>query len=170
MTTASTLASYVGAWKLDTAATTIQLHTKAMWILKVKGSFKAIEGSWVTDSEGTTTGALVIDAASVDTGMKKRDEHLKTADFFEIEKFPTFTYTITGVTPAADGTFAVAGTLTVHGQTRPLAVVATVSQAGGTATVHGVADLDRSQWGLDWAKSGAGLQNHLVVDAVFTKN
>jgi polyisoprenoid-binding protein YceI len=165
----SVLAGYVGTWKLDAAATTVELRTKAMWLLPVKGSFKAVEGSWVTDAAGTTTGTLVIDASSVDTGMAKRDAHLRTDDFFDVAKYPTFVYTVTGATPAADGKIAVTGTMAIHGQTHPLDIVATAVQSGARATVTGVADLDRSKWGITWTKMGANVHNHLVVTAVFNK-
>lgn len=165
------LSTAVGTWTLDPSETTIELHTKAMWgLAKVTGHFTATEGSAVVGSDGSVSGTLVIDAASVNTGTAKRDEHLRTKDFFEVDTYPTFVYAVGAVKPAADGTFAVSGTFTVHGQTRPLDLVATATvTAPGRATVTASADIDRTQWGLTWTKMGARVDNHVIVTAVFTK-
>jgi polyisoprenoid-binding protein YceI len=168
---AELLSTAVGTWTLDPSATTIELHTKAMWgLAKVTGHFTAVEGSAVVGSDGSVSGTLVIDAASVNTGTAKRDEHLRTKDFFEVDTYPTFAYEVSAVTPAADGTFAVSGTFTVHGQTRPLDLVATaVFAEPDRATVTATADIDRTQWGLNWTKMGARVDNHVIITAVFTK-
>ena len=72
------LGGATGTWALDPSATTIELHTKAMWgLVKVKANFNALSGS-ATVTAGAVNGALVIDAASVNSGNKKRDAHLRT--------------------------------------------------------------------------------------------
>ncbi len=165
-----TLATYVGTWTLDADATTIEFHTKAMWVLNVKGSFKSLGGSGVVTDTGSVSGQMVIDAASVDTGTKKRDQHLLTADFFDVAKYPTFVYAVTGSTPAPNGKIALTGTFTAHGQTHPLDLVATASSYGqDKITIEAEGDLDRTQWGLNWTKMGAGTANHLVVTAIFKR-
>jgi polyisoprenoid-binding protein YceI len=63
-----------------------------------------------------------------------------------------------------------AGTLTIRGTTRPVTLLADVSSTDGSANVSSEFDIDRSEWGLKWAKMGAGLQNHVVINARFTKN
>ena len=165
------LSTAVGTWTLDQSATTIEFHTKAMWgLAKVVGHFTAVEGSAVVGSDGSVSGTLVIDAASVNTGTAKRDEHLRTKDFFEVETYPTFVYAVSAVKPAADGTLAVSGTFTVHGQTRPLEFIAKAALTEpDRATVTAAADIDRTQWGLTWTKMGARVLNHVIVTAVFTK-
>lgn len=164
------LTTAAGTWTLDPAATTIVLRTKAMWVMGVRATFRAQSGTGTVGPDGTVGGTLVVDASSVDSGNAKRDKHLLTKDFFEVETYPTFTYTVTSVEPTADGKFAVTGSLSVHGETRPLALVASVVPSGADqVTVTAEADLDRSQWGIAWAKMGASVHNHLVVTAVFTK-
>jgi polyisoprenoid-binding protein YceI len=165
------LAGAVGTWKLDPAGTTIELHTKAMWgLAKVKAAFKAIEGGGTVGEDGTVSGNLVIDARSVDTKNTKRDKHLRSADFFEVESYPTFTYSASSVSPAAGGKVKVNGTFTVHGQTRPLDVIATLGPAtADRVTVTAEAELDRSEWGITWSKMGAGLHNRVSVTAQFTR-
>jgi len=168
---ASLVSGAVGSWVLDTSATTVSLGTKAMWgLAKVKGTLSAAEGSGTVTPEGTVTGKLVVDASSINTKSAKRDEHLKGSDFFEVEKYPTFTYEATSATVAADGKVTLDGTLTVRDQTHPLALVATVSGAGSDVlTVQADSEIDRSKWGVAWAKMGAGLIIKLSISAKFTK-
>src|SRR5579875_3139653 len=116
----SGLSKYVGLWVLDPAGTSVEFRTKAMWFLNVKGTFKATGGAATVTDTGAVTGTLVVDAASVTTGNKKRDQHLRTADFFETDSHPTLTFTAKSAQPSADGQFSVQGELTIHGQTRPL--------------------------------------------------
>jgi len=165
------LSTAVGTWTLDPSATTIELHTKAMWgLAKVTGHFTAAEGSATVGSDSSVSGTLVIDAASVNTGTAKRDEHLRTKDFFEVDTYPTFVYAVSAVKPAADDTLAVSGTFTVHGQTRPLELIATATLSEpNRATVTASAEIDRTQWGLTWTKMGARVINHVIVTAVFAK-
>lgn len=164
-------AAAAGSWKLDPVATTIELRTKAMWgLAKVKAHFKAIEGSAVVSEDGRVSGTIVIDARSVDTKNSKRDTHLRSGDFFEVEKYPSFTYSVTGASPAAGGKTKLNGTFTVRDQTRPLDVLATTTENGpDRVTITAETELDRSQWGLTWAKMGAGLHNQLVITAQFTR-
>jgi polyisoprenoid-binding protein YceI len=169
---AELLSASVGTWTLDATATTVELHTKAMWgLAKVKASLTAVEGSAEVGADGAVSGTLVVDAASIDTGNAKRDVHLRSKDFFEVETYPTFTYSAASAAPTADGTIAIEGTLTIHGQTRPLQLLATTTPAGpDRVTVSAETDIDRTQWGLTWTKMGAGIHNHLIITSVFTKS
>jgi polyisoprenoid-binding protein YceI len=163
------LSAFAGRWTLDPSQTSIEFHTKAIWVLSVKGTFKSIEGGGSVGADGSVTGSIVLDAASVDTKKKKRDDHLRTADFFEVNAFPTITFTVTDAHPTDGGRAELLGDLTIHGSTRPLTVVADVSTEGESATVTAEVDIDRSAWGLTWAKMGAALTNHVVINARFTK-
>jgi polyisoprenoid-binding protein YceI len=167
--TAADLTAYAGSWTLDPSQTSIEFHTKAVWVANVKGTFRAIEGSGTVSADGSVSGSIVLDAASVDTKKKKRDDHLRTADFFEVTAFPTITFTVTDAHPKGTGKAELAGNLTIHGLTRPLALLADVSVVGGSATVSAELDIDRTAWGMTWAKMGAGLKNHVVINARFTK-
>jgi polyisoprenoid-binding protein YceI len=167
---ATDLSLVTGTWTLDPAKTTIEFHTKAMWVLKVVGKAKATSGSATVDPDGSIAGTLVIDAASVDTGNKKRDTHLQSDDFFEVIKYPTMTYTATSGTLSPTGTLELQGNLTIHGQSRPINLTAEANTTGDTATVSAEFDIDRSEWGISWAKMGAGLQNRVVVTAHFVRS
>jgi len=169
--TAKALAEAAGTWTLDPSQTTVELHTKSMWgAVKVKASFAVLEGSAVVGPQGEVTGSVVVDAASVDTGNAKRDTHLRSKDFFEVDSYPTFVYTVNAARAAENDAITFSGTLTVHGQTRPLEVRSTTNPVGADRVrLTAVADIDRSQWGLTWAKLGSRLDNHVVVTAVFTR-
>src|ERR1700693_1442394 len=83
-----------GTWHLDPNRTTIEFHTKAVWgLAKVKGTFSAVSGSGVVGDRGTISGELVVDANSIDTRNKRRDKHLRSADFFDVSAYPTFSFT-----------------------------------------------------------------------------
>jgi len=167
--TAVGLSAYAGRWTLDPSQTSIEFHTKAMWVLGVKGTFKSIEGGGTVGTDGSVNGSLVLDAASVDTKKKKRDDHLRTADFFEVNAFPTITFAVTGARPKGAGKVELTGDLTIHGTARPLTLLADVSTDNGSATLSAEVDIDRSAWGLTWAKMGAAVTNHVVISARFTK-
>lgn len=161
------LRDFVGKWVLDPDRTSIVFHTKAMWVFPTKGAAKAIEGLGTVSTDGALSGTLIIDAASIDTKNKKRDAHLRTADFFDVETFPTITFEATGGRLADSGKLELAGTLTVHGRTRPLTVVADLSVADDTVTVSAEVAIDRSEWGLSLTPFGAGLKNRIMISAYF---
>jgi polyisoprenoid-binding protein YceI len=163
------LGDFVGKWVLDPDRTSIVFHTKAMWVFPAKGTAKAIEGVGAVGTDGGLRGTLVIDAASIDTKNKKRDAHLRTADFFEVEKFPTITFEATSGRLAGSDKLELAGTLTVHGQTRPLGITAHLSFAADTVTVSTEIAIDRSEWGLDLTPFGAGLKNRIMISVDFRK-
>jgi polyisoprenoid-binding protein YceI len=168
---AGLLVAGTGTWNLDPSATSVRLRTKAMWgLAKVNISFKATGGSATVAAGGAVSGLLVIDSASVYSGNKKRDTHLRTADFLEVDRYPEITFSATSATPADGGTFTLSGTLTVRGTANPFEILASVTEATPTSFVVTVeTDLDRSKWGLTWAKMGARLDNQLSIRARFTK-
>jgi polyisoprenoid-binding protein YceI len=166
------LAGAAGNWRLDPASTTIELRTKSMWgLARVKGRFNALEGSGVVGDDSTVSGTLVFDAKSIDTRNKRRDSHLRSDDFFEVEKYPTFTYTASGASPTDDGRLKVTGSLTIKDQSRPLDVFVTASQpAPDRAILTAEVEIDRRQWGMTWAKMGAGVINQVVIAAHFIRS
>lgn len=163
------LRDFAGKWVLDPDRTSIVFHTKAMWVFPAKGTAKAIEGVGTVGPDGELSGTLVIDAASIDTKNKKRDAHLRTADFFEVERFPTITFEVTSGRLAGSGKLELTGTLTVHGQTRPLSVMADLSVAADAVTVSTEVAIDRSEWGLSLTPFGAGLMNRVMINARFRR-
>jgi polyisoprenoid-binding protein YceI len=109
-----------GTWNIDTAHSEVGFSVRHVMISKVRGSFHTFSGSIVvSDDPLQSTVNAEIDASSVSTGDEQRDNHLRSADFFEIEKHPQWTYASTSVeTKGSD--FVVHGELTIHGVTKPV--------------------------------------------------
>jgi polyisoprenoid-binding protein YceI len=145
-----------GVWQLDPARSTVTLRHKTMWgLVTVKGIFKSVSGGGEVLADGTARGTLTLDAASLDTKQAKRDKHLRSADFFHVDKHPEITYTVRRATLGADGTVQVTGDLTVRGNTRPLAFAARADQAGqGAVAVAAEVAVDRADFDLNWNQLG----------------
>jgi polyisoprenoid-binding protein YceI len=167
--TNSDLSAFAGSWILDPDQTTIEFHTKAVYIIPVKGTAKATEGGGTVSADGGVTGTLVIDAASIDTKNKKRDEHLRSEDFFEVIKYPAITFTVTEGASGNGGKVQISGNLEVHGQTRPLTVAADIAVSGNSAVVSTEMMIDRSDWGISKTPFGARLHNRVVINARFNR-
>src|SRR5215470_13272408 len=107
-------------WSIDPVHTTAEFKVKHMMITNVKGQFTAITGLLNLDPEDVTNSRVeaLIDAASISTRDAQRDAHLRSPDFFDVEKFPTLSFASTRVTRKGDGELAVEGDLTIHGVTR----------------------------------------------------
>lgn len=164
------LSQLSGTWTLDPEKTTIDFRTKAMWILPVKGTAQAVSGEAQITVDGDTKGSLIIDAGSFDTKNKKRDDHLRSADFFEVIKYPTISFVTNCVRPIGSGRLEIKGELTARGRTQPLTLNAEISDTGdNSATVATEFEIDRSLFGMSWAKMGAGLKNQVTIRAHFDR-
>jgi polyisoprenoid-binding protein YceI len=107
-------------WKLDPVHSVAEFKVKHMMISNVKGQFAEIKGVWEFDERDVTKSRVEasIDAASINTRDAQRDAHLKSADFFDVEKFPALSFKSTRIGRTADRELAVTGDLTIHGVTR----------------------------------------------------
>jgi polyisoprenoid-binding protein YceI len=159
------LSGSFGRWQLDPSTTTIELHTKAMWgLVGVKGHLKAIDGGVTVRKDGTTEGEFVIDANSIDTNNKKRDAHLRSSDFFEVDRHPTLIFVATSMNEAGAGHFKVNGVLIIKGQSRPMElIVKAVESSPGRLILTAETDIDRGEWNITWTKMGARLISHIVI-------
>ncbi len=120
MSTLATPQTAVSTWNIDPVHSVAEFKVKHMMISHVKGHFTPVKGVLVLDEADSTKSRIEasVDAASINTREEQRDAHLKSADFFEVEKFPTLSFKSTKITRVADGELAVAGELTIHGVTR----------------------------------------------------
>jgi polyisoprenoid-binding protein YceI len=120
MTTLTTPQTATATWNLDPVHSVAEFKVKHMMISNVKGQFTAVTGAMTLNESDLTNSAIEasIEAASINTRDAQRDAHLKSADFFDVEKFPTLSFKSTRVTPIGDGELAVEGDLTIHGVTR----------------------------------------------------
>ena len=147
----------VTTWKIDPAHTSVEFSVKHMMITTVKGRFTDVTGTVATD-ESKPAGSRVdvtIATASIDTREPQRDTHLKSADFFEVDKFPAITFRSTRIEGDA-GEFKLTGDLTIHGVTRPITLDVTYEGRGkdpwGGERIGYAATgkIKRSDFGLMW--------------------
>ncbi|MFC3200190.1 YceI family protein [Parapedobacter deserti] len=147
-------------WKLDPAHSELTFKVKHLVITTVTGYFRSFDGTIVTEDESDfTTGKVdfTIDTASIDTNQAQRDEHLKSADFFDAEKHPRITFTSTAIETKSEREFLLHGDLTVGETTKPMKLDV---ELGGTVTdpygnfkvgfeVSG--NMSRKEFGLTWS-------------------
>lgn len=119
---AATLAAQASTWAIDPAHSGVGFQIKHLGVSTVRGSFSGVTGTVVWDDKNPDASHVdaVIDAKTVNTGQDKRDEHLKSPDFFDVEKYPTLKFHSTSVKRAGDGKLQVIGDLTLGGQTKPV--------------------------------------------------
>jgi polyisoprenoid-binding protein YceI len=120
MSTPTTAPAAVSTWKIDPVHSSAEFRVRHMMISNVRGHFTGVSGSLnynEADAAQSKVGAT-IDAATVDTRDPQRDTHLKSAEFFDVEKFPTLEFRSSRIARRADGTLTLSGPLTIHGVTR----------------------------------------------------
>jgi polyisoprenoid-binding protein YceI len=162
--------SLAGSWTLDPARSQVVLKTRHTWgLLPLEGAFSQVSGHGTVTAAGDVSGVLIVAAGSLDTKNPRRDKHLRSGDFFDIEHHPDFTFTAAGVTPAGDGV-RVAGDLTVRDRTRPAPFDAKVSVADGEVQLDGELPVNRADFGMTWNFIGiASMHSVIAVRAVFTR-
>jgi polyisoprenoid-binding protein YceI len=144
-------------WSVDTAHTSVEFSVRHLMISSVKGRFGTVAGTVVTDPDPTQSEIdISIDAASIDTRQEQRDVHLRSADFFDVEKFPTLTYKSRRITDVRGDSFKVVGDLTIRGISREV-ILDVTAQGTGTdpwggqrAGFEATASIKRSDFGLTW--------------------
>jgi len=124
-------------WNIDGSHSTAEFSVRHLMITNVKGRFGTLSGTVDYDPEKPEASQIdvTIDATSIDTRDEKRDAHLRSPDFFDVEKFPSLTFKSTSVKKTDDG-FAATGDLTIHGVTKPV-----------TLEVEGPSDQSKDPWG-----------------------
>lgn len=145
-------------WKIDPSHSAVNFAVRHLMISKVRGRFTSFTGDAVYDdaTKSWTSAEGSIDVASIDTHEEKRDAHLKSADFFDAEKFPKMTFKTTTVEARGDDKFLARGLLTIHGVTKEIALdVELTGQGkdpwGGDRTAFSAkGSIDRKDFGIVW--------------------
>ncbi|HYK66670.1 MAG TPA: YceI family protein [Streptosporangiaceae bacterium] len=119
VTTETGIPGYEAAtWTIDPVHSEVGFSVRHMMVSKVRGRFTSFSGQIVTAEDPTQSSVTAeIDLSSINTGQEQRDEHIKSADFFEVETYPTMTYSSTGI-KVEDGEYVLEGDLTLKGVTR----------------------------------------------------
>jgi polyisoprenoid-binding protein YceI len=147
-----------GSYTIDPAHSRIGFVARHAMITKVRGSFDEFEGSGALDvaSPENSTLRLNIKAASIDTRNADRDGHLKSNDFFDMEKYPEITFESTRIEPADSTHFDVTGDLTIKETTKPVTVRLEFTGAAvdpfGNHRIgfEGSTEINRKDWGVNW--------------------
>jgi polyisoprenoid-binding protein YceI len=145
-----------GTFAIDPAHTRVGFVARHLMVTKVRGSFPDVEGTIVVaDDPAASTAQAVLRTATLSTGNAERDAHLRSADFFDVERFPTIRFASTQVQRAGDG-FKVIGYLTIKDVTKPVVLdvevdgVASDPWGGERLAVTATVEVDREEWGLTW--------------------
>ncbi len=143
-------------WNLDTMHSHAEFAVKHLMISTVKGHFNTFTGTGETNSDGTLKSAeLTIEAGSINTNVEPRDNHLRSADFFDVEKYPQITFRSTKI--EEDGSdISITGDLTMHGVTKAVTLKGEHTQPvtdpwGNQRSALAVsAKINRKDWGLHY--------------------
>jgi polyisoprenoid-binding protein YceI len=153
--------THAATWQIDPDHSSLQFKVRHLTVSNVKGDFSKAKGIVTLDDQDITklTVELTIDAASVNTGHAKRDEHLRGPDFFDVTQYPTITFVSKKAIKAGMNKLKVIGNLTIHGTTKEI----TVDVEGPTSEVKdpwgnfrrgatATANINRRDFGLTWNK------------------
>ncbi|OBH00329.1 MULTISPECIES: YceI family protein [unclassified Mycobacterium] len=159
MTTLETLLSdpdTAGVWNLVPDRSAITFKIKNMWgLLTVKGRFTEFSGDGQLTNKGAVFGRVDIRAASVDTGIGRRDKHLRSPDFFDVERYPDISVVVTAVHPTQGRSADLQASFTIKGSTAPLPLPVTITELDdGAIQIAGGTQIDRSKFGLGWNRLG----------------
>jgi polyisoprenoid-binding protein YceI len=158
-TLATPQTSTTTTWNIDPVHSVAEFKVKHMMISNVKGQFPKVNGTLTRDESDLTNSRIeaLIEAASIETRDPQRDAHLKSADFLDVEKFPTLSLKSTGIRVVRDGELAVEGDLTIHGVTRKVLFsvegpsAAAKDPWGNTRiAVSATTKINRKDFGLTW--------------------
>ncbi|OBI16094.1 YceI family protein [Mycobacterium sp. E2497] len=175
MTTLETLLNdpdLAGVWNLVPDRSTITFKIANMWgLLRVKGRFTEFSGDGQLTGKGAVFGRLDIRAASLDTGIGRRDRHLRSADFFDVDRFGEISVVVTGVQPTKGKAADLRAAFTIKGVTAPLPLPATITELeDGSIRIAAEARVDRTQFDLGWNRLGMiGKTATAAAEAVFTR-
>jgi polyisoprenoid-binding protein YceI len=174
-----------GTWALDPAHTDVTFTARHLMVTKVRGRFPLGAGT-VTIAENPLESSVeaTVDVARVDSGDAGRDEHLRSADFFDTEHHPTVSFRSTKVEDAGDGSYRLTGDLTIRDVTRPVTLdleyLGTISSPWGEqrAGFSATTEVSRKEWGLEWNVAleaggvvvGDKVRLHIDAEAILRKS
>ena len=147
-----------GTWDIDPTHTRIGFAARHAMVTKVRGAFNEVSGTLVLDTENpsASSATLTVQMTSIDTRTPQRDEHLRSADFFDVGTYPEMTFVARRIEEVDEGSWIVDGALTIRDVTRDLAVplrlVGIENDPFGAvrAGLEGSRRIDRRDWGISW--------------------
>nr|WP_296067119.1 YceI family protein [uncultured Actinoplanes sp.] len=155
-----------GTYEMDPAHKRVGFVVRHMMVAKVRGQFAEASATIVLgDDPLKSSVSATINTASIHTGAVDRDNHLRSGDFFEVEKYPTMEFRSTGIKSHAGAEFVLDGELTIKGVTKPVELTVEFDGAGTNGAGQPIfgftatTEIDREDWGLTWnvAIEGGGV-------------
>jgi polyisoprenoid-binding protein YceI len=159
-----------GTWKVDPIHSGVEFQVKHLGIATVKGQFNEFEGTLEAGPDGAKAYGTV-QTASVDTREPQRDEHLRSADFFEVDTYPEIGFRSTAIRPVGEDELEIDGELTIHGVTRPITLRAEIEgtetdlQGNDRVGLSASAQINRSDYEMRF-NAALGSGNVVVSDKV----
>ncbi len=166
----------VGAWDIDAVHSEASFVIRHMVVTKVRGRFDKFEGTIVTAEDPLRSSVeATIDAGSINTNQDQRDDHVRSADFLDVENHPAITFRSTGLRPAGDN-FALDGDLTIRGVTKPVTLDLEVNGFtpdawGGTRVGFSAStEINRTDFGVSYNGPIPGADSAMVLSDKVTLN
>lgn len=143
------------SWRLDTARSRAEFRVRHFWgLATVEGRFDELDGRLHVGDDGRCEIELDIDAASLNTGNRKRDEHLRSPEFFDVDDHPTVRFRSTSADDAGDGRLSVTGRLEAAGRSAPLVLEAALRPADDCLEIDAATAVDQRRLGMTWSPLG----------------
>ena len=147
-----------GEWEFDPSHTRVGFSARHAMVATVRGAFNEVEGSFHADLDDMTKSSVLVTlkVASIDTRNGQRDDHLRSGDFFDVEKWPDITFVSTNVEEVEDNAYMISGDLTIRDITRqvviPLELIGIDTDPTGLvrAGFEGSRRINRRDFGLEW--------------------
>jgi polyisoprenoid-binding protein YceI len=159
-----------GTWKIDAVHSDVSFYVRHLGVSKVRGAFQDFEGTIVTAENPLDSKVeAVIRTASVDTGNKMRDDHIRNADFLDVENYPEMTFTSTAIRPQSAELFEVDGELTLRGVTRTVTLKLELNGFGTHFEGHPIAgfsaatEISRTDFGVTGGAAGAAVGDKIRI-------
>lgn len=148
-----------GAWQVDRDSSQVNFRARTFFVLPVNGFFGEFSGSLSVDDEGESSGTLVIETGSIETGIDRRDEHLRGDGFFASARHPEMTFTLASAGAGSPDMFEqdrieLTGSLQVRDRSLPLSFPASAIRHGDHLHLEARVVIDHAAAGLGWARPG----------------
>jgi polyisoprenoid-binding protein YceI len=164
----------IGAWEIDPAASVLEFRVKHFWgAMTVRGRLRAVSGRIEIAATGAVSGTIQAESASVDTGNKSRDKHLRSTDFFDVANHPSVVFSLEQLLPVADDMLRATGVLTAAGRSQSIAFDAHLTErSADRVTLDGEVSVNRrADFGMNWSPIGmASPTAVLVIHAVLARS
>ncbi|HEX4830441.1 MAG TPA: YceI family protein [Trebonia sp.] len=158
-----------GTWEIDPVHSEVSFTVRHMAVSKVRGRFDKFAGTFVTAEDPlASTVNVTVDANSINTNNEQRDGHVRSADFFEVENHPTWTFVSTGIKPDGDD-YLLEGDLTIRGITKPATFklefggIGPDAYGGTRAGFTASTEITRKDYGVSFNGPIPGLPGHTIL-------